>query len=225
MNRAFTLAEILITIGIIGIVAVLTLPVCIQKYQEKVTMEKLKVTSSIMSQALKKLQLEEGTPGEWGLAKKSWENEADTLILANNIKKAVKVLYDCGFNDSKGQCTPLSGYKFLNGGNGDNFATRKGYYKLVLANGTSIVIRNDMNANIAGMVYVDTNGKKSPNMWGRDLFLFSIGEKGEFYPAWGAKSGELTETSKPEYCNTTGSQGITCSAWIMKYGNMNYLHK
>ena len=38
----FTLAEVLITLGIIGVVAALTLPSVIQKYQKKVTVERLK---------------------------------------------------------------------------------------------------------------------------------------------------------------------------------------
>ncbi len=42
MRKGFTLAEVLITLGIIGIVAALTLPSLIQKYQEKVTLERLK---------------------------------------------------------------------------------------------------------------------------------------------------------------------------------------
>lgn len=77
MNRAFTLAESLITLGIIGIIAVSTIPVIIGKYQEKVTVEKLKATSSIMSQALKTIELDEGIPSQWGLSKKRWDDEAD----------------------------------------------------------------------------------------------------------------------------------------------------
>ena len=42
MRKGFTLADVLITLGIIGIVAALTLPSLIQKYQEKVTLERLK---------------------------------------------------------------------------------------------------------------------------------------------------------------------------------------
>ena len=42
MKRAFTIAEVLITLGIIGIVAAMTLPVVIGNYQKKVTVEKLK---------------------------------------------------------------------------------------------------------------------------------------------------------------------------------------
>lgn len=48
----FTLAEVLITLGIIGVVAALTLPSVIQKYQKKVTVERLKKSYSTLAQAV-----------------------------------------------------------------------------------------------------------------------------------------------------------------------------
>ena len=50
-NRAFTLAEVLITLGIIGVVAAMTLPTVVNKYKEKETVTKLKKFYSIISQS------------------------------------------------------------------------------------------------------------------------------------------------------------------------------
>lgn len=50
---AFTLAEVLITLGIIGIVAAMTIPTLTQRYREKVLINRLKDTYSIFSQAYK----------------------------------------------------------------------------------------------------------------------------------------------------------------------------
>ena len=47
--KAFTLAEVLITIGIIGIVAALTLPTLIGNYRKSVVENKLKSTYSQLS--------------------------------------------------------------------------------------------------------------------------------------------------------------------------------
>ena len=44
IKLAFTLAEVLITLGIIGIVAAMTIPTLLAKYQEKQTVTKLKQT-------------------------------------------------------------------------------------------------------------------------------------------------------------------------------------
>lgn len=51
-KKAFTLAEVLITLGIIGVVAAITMPVLINKYQEIVTVTKVKKFYSLMSQAI-----------------------------------------------------------------------------------------------------------------------------------------------------------------------------
>lgn len=53
MNKyAFTLAEVLITMGIIGIVAALTIPALIANYQKQVTVDRLKKSFSVISNAL-----------------------------------------------------------------------------------------------------------------------------------------------------------------------------
>lgn len=49
-SNGFTLAEVLITLGIIGVVAALTIPALIKKYQEIVTIEKLKKVYTTMAQ-------------------------------------------------------------------------------------------------------------------------------------------------------------------------------
>ena len=51
-QKAFTLAEVLITLGIIGIVATMTIPNLIFKYRKSVSVAKLKRTYSTLQQAL-----------------------------------------------------------------------------------------------------------------------------------------------------------------------------
>ena len=52
MKKGFTLAEVLITIGIIGVVAALTLPVLIANYRKNVVVERLKKFYTVMNQAV-----------------------------------------------------------------------------------------------------------------------------------------------------------------------------
>lgn len=51
MKKAFTLAEVLITLGIIGVVASMTLPALIQKNNEKQIVVRLKKLYSMLQQA------------------------------------------------------------------------------------------------------------------------------------------------------------------------------
>lgn len=66
-NRAFTLAEVLITLGIIGIVAAMTLPQLIQNYREKVLLQQAKKMYSVIANALVLYSNDMGTPNEYWL--------------------------------------------------------------------------------------------------------------------------------------------------------------
>ena len=57
---AFTLAEVLITLGIIGVVATLTLPSLIQKYQDHVLETRLKKMYTTLSQGMQKAMADDG---------------------------------------------------------------------------------------------------------------------------------------------------------------------
>lgn len=60
-KKAFTLAEVLITLGVIGVVAALTLPALISKYEEVVMVNKLKRTYSELANAIEMRKAELGT--------------------------------------------------------------------------------------------------------------------------------------------------------------------
>uniref|UniRef100_UPI00402818C9 prepilin-type N-terminal cleavage/methylation domain-containing protein n=1 Tax=Candidatus Scatousia sp. TaxID=3085663 RepID=UPI00402818C9 len=64
-KSAFTLAEVLITLGIIGIVAAMTMPTLIGKYKKKELANRAKVAYSILSQAIKLSEVENGEVKYW----------------------------------------------------------------------------------------------------------------------------------------------------------------
>ena len=64
----FTLAEVLITLGIIGVVAAMTIPSLIQKYQEKVFVTGAKKFYSLISQAAQLAVINNGLPETWDLS-------------------------------------------------------------------------------------------------------------------------------------------------------------
>ena len=53
IKKAFTLAEVLITLGIIGVVVAMTMPTLINNYQKKLAVTRLEHFSSMMQQAAK----------------------------------------------------------------------------------------------------------------------------------------------------------------------------
>ena len=70
-HKGFTLAEVLITIGIIGVVAAVTIPTLITNHQKKVTLSRLKQTFSMIGQAVKLSENENGDIGTWNFKQPS----------------------------------------------------------------------------------------------------------------------------------------------------------
>ena len=82
--NAFTLAEVLITLGIIGIVAAMTLPALINNYRKTVTVNQLKVAYSIMAQALTMAQKDYGD-----MTLEQINDPVDTVTEAGNVLSVI----------------------------------------------------------------------------------------------------------------------------------------
>lgn len=215
---AFTLAEVLITLGIIGVVAAMTMPSLIQNYQEKATVTKLKKCYSLVSQAYVSILNDEG--GSDTL------QAGDDLEMMEKFGKYLKYQKTCGRN--KG-CFPNVTYKSVTG-NGyskweDDTTDRS---RAILTDGTLIMFNksamwggNEGNYLYA-QIYVDINGFKGPNQLGRDFFYFYINPE-KIVPA-GAKALEEKNEDQKFTKNCIQQNGYACAAWIIYNENMDYLH-
>lgn len=74
IKKGFTLAEVLITLGIIGIVAALTMPTLIQKHNNKVVETRLMKFYSAINQAVKMAEVDYGDKKIW------WQDLSGALI-------------------------------------------------------------------------------------------------------------------------------------------------
>lgn len=215
---AFTLAEVLITLGIIGIVASMTIPTLMQKYYEHQTVSKLRETYSIISQALKQLEDEYGGIESWGI--KTYDEEAAT-ILADRFKTVLKVATDCGTVDENEHCFARS-YKFLNGNSFDGYAKNSMYYKITLLNGTSVIFKGGNSAGKRATFMVDTNGPSKPNTWGRDVFEIDYSERYGLVLDGNPSVGDVTAWNQDGACKDSG---YGCAYYVVTFGNMDYLKK
>ena len=158
MKKGFTLAEVLITLGIIGIVAALTMPVLISSHQKKVAVAGLKKFYSTLSQAKILAELENGEMDMWTLpnAKNLEEGEA---FFNNYFRKHLNVISQC---KSIQECNLYS-------------ASVPVY---ILNDGTEFLFApNSSDSGLYGSyiyVKVDLNGNKRPNREGRDIFNLNI---------------------------------------------------
>jgi len=65
MKKAFTLAEVLITLGIIGVVAAMTMPVLMQNHKKQVTVARLKKAYNTISNAISLSEIDNGPMSDW----------------------------------------------------------------------------------------------------------------------------------------------------------------
>lgn len=233
-SLAFTLAEVLITLGIIGIVAALTLPSLIQKQNEKATVTALKKFYSSVSQAYMMAKNEHGTVDIWYSNEAKGSAEANKIMF-DKISKYLKISKAC--DTSKG-CFADVVYKKIDGNNASNWNTYTTIYKFITADGMSVFFNSygntsqnfgsGMLSNSYGAISVDINGFKKPNIMGRDMFSFVLTKEG-LVPVGVEvmKDGDSADKINfPNACNINDCKGYCegCAAWVIYNENMDYLH-
>ena len=202
---AFTLAEVLVTLGIIGVVSAMTVPTLMQNYQRQSYVTQLHKVYNETSQMLIQVMTDRNALNlnETG-AFNNIENSAATF------KKYFKVVHDCGAT-----LTPCfaSEYKSIDGTS--TAAAGECWYAVSLANGASICFTSMINdGNYPYIVtYVDVNGAKGPNISGRDYFLLQFYNNGTIEDA-----GIESECVVDRICTQPIEQqrlryGCTNSAW------------
>ncbi len=168
IKMGFTLAEVLVTLGIIGVVSVLTMPVLLQNYQQKVYIGRLHSFYSLLSQALLNYQTEHNAVN---LIEAGINSQDITNSFINDTFKIVKICQN--------SLTPCfaSSYKSIKGNKISGFDVVTSF---VLANGTAVRPKyygNQYN-NAFINILIDTNGTKGPNIHGRDLFNIGVYSNG-----------------------------------------------
>lgn len=225
MGKGFTLAEVLITLVVIGVMAAMTIPTLMNQTNEQETITALKKAYSIMGQAYQKVISENGEiiPSELG----SNEREA-TQKFGEMMAKHLSISKNCGMSTNE-DCFAEGTYNFLNGTILGNFNNLDDYYKVRLNDGMSLLTNASNNYisvyqgfcdkmdYIFGHVSVDINGDKGPNVLGKDYFNFYVTKYG-ILPVGTPEDGVNTLSQ----CRTWG-QG--CTAWAISKGNMHYLRK
>lgn len=212
----FTLAEVLITLGIIGVVAAMTIPNLMTKNQQRETVTKLERAISVFNQAYKMSfdELGDVTPNE-ALAlgapeyvKKYWA----PFIKINSICTTYN---QCGYASLNPMTTPNgtnTGSNIINGKARIGITTMDGF-TYVIYTAWWDVVDNTGFTKPASRVLVDLNGSAKPNRWGRDVFALERVEDKGVFPAGYDKSNEQVNNS----CQKDGN-GEFCAEKIRRAG-------
>lgn len=202
---AFTLAEVLITLAIIGIVAALTIPTVVRNYQKQQTVTRLKKTYSALANTTNLAIADNGPIEGWKLPE---SNKPDSVNFANTyLVPYLKVAKNCE-NKTDAECE----FKYSYLDKSISTSMGSGYARFYLNDGTLLAVTLGPNTGgnlLYAMVYIDINGPKAPNTNSKDMFyyMYCINQtdcKGKFIPY----NGPCVKQSS----------GNGCAAIIMKDG-------
>ena len=248
---AFTLAEVLITLGVIGVVASLTLSPFISKQQEKSTVVALEKAYSVLSQASKMAIAKDDEINNWCTGEPVNLQECSKII-ADKFEKELKIVKKCKTTDKS--CIPnkAKGWKPLYSEayhmptvqplslayDDTILLTSDGMILMFMANfpdnDNSVWCPSGLRGSLAtywaayygycGYIRVDINGLKGPNVYGKDLFEFKIYRDG--IRATGLPIDHVWVDNFETRCLSDKSRatGSACSGWVLTNQNLDYLH-
>ena len=158
----FTLAEVLITLAIIGVVAALTMPAVVNSYRRLTTEVKLKKFYSIFTDAIRRSEIDNGPSLEWTY------NELSSYGSVADIAKDKNY----GLDFFQKYLAPyLKHVEVVNTTYDEESGSIINEFPyVVLADGSVIYI----NRGACIDFYYDTNGEKAPNEFGVDRFNYMI---------------------------------------------------
>ena len=209
-QAAFTMAEVLITLGIIGIVVAMTLPTIITKYQKKQTVTQLKKVYTVLSQQILRAQLDNGDYDTWptgaNIVVKDYFNMYYKPYF-NGVNICMRAV-DCGYKTDYCPWVSLTGSSLY-----WNLRSDTSRIMFQLNDGTTIFLpRNTTDAqgnpSFVNFMFVDINGAKNPNVVGKDVFVFTVDKTKGLVPY----CYNRTQSSINASCRKGYSGSVNCCA-------------
>ena len=212
---AFTLAETLIVMGVIGVVAALTLPNLNSSTGDKEKVVKVKKIYQNLNDAIGRAVAIYGPLNEWDYLSKGPNGPK---FVGERITEFMKISKICIAKNMN--CFSSSKTKVIDGNEStsslDSYGEAYDSYRVITADGTSLLFNL-----FTPKVIVDIDGpNKGANTWGKDLFQFNINLETNDLSPLGLNSN-ITQIK--EDCKAKGAELNKCAAWIILNDNMDYL--
>ncbi len=215
-RNAFTMAEVLVTLMIIGVIASITMPALRKQADMQENVAGVKKAYSSLVQATSVLEQKYGDHKRWRFD----DTDASINKMLNYYTSVMNTTRKCevGFDGCWAQTTWLNGPDY--GGtdgigrfNSATFSTSDGMNYSIggLASGSGVNIDSAPEGSLA--FFVDVNGDKKPNKLGDDVFLFVMTKDRGLVP--GGIDVDV------DACAST-TEGLTCAARVLKEGKINY---
>lgn len=234
-RKGFTLAEIIITLSIVGIVAAYTIPLLVNIYQKQIYVAQLKHSYSTIQEFFKQYLADQGVMelGQTPLFDgNTWNSDTRQSYFDNVVHKYFKVFKACKALASPVDLSCMIKESYLDNSSKSNFFTF-GDYGFCTIDKTcfSIILQDSCQPDYShignmktfcGFIRIDTNGAAPPNIYGRDFWnYFDLGHDGRLYPSYGIEYAKYNDgvnwatgsyywqgTQAPTACGTLGSTNL-----------------
>lgn len=189
------------------------MPALIANYQRQETLSKLKKAYTNINQVLKLSEIENGNWETWDVPNTGSSYDYVDKYWAKYFKNiSICQTYDeCGFLE-------MHPYKFANNEKSTyTVAAPNRRIGIITSDGIIYTINfasgEDGNLVRGDGIYIDINGPKGPNIYGRDFFCFSLVTGKGIVPSGYNVSNSLNNSN----CSKTG-KGDGCASKIMRDG-------
>ena len=223
---AFTLSELLLALTIVGVIAVLTVPVIVNNIQNRMFTTKLRNFVTEIEQLAQQELIKHRTRN---LRNTDFSNPSKFLS-----DKHFAIVKSCS-STAKKDCWKITAtgkdkviYKTLNKNNFDNpiGTTFNTINTIMLKNGimfkyTYVDNSPDLNGGTSALFYIDINGNEKPNILGRDFFVVYLDTKGKVIDRRDVTKSNYTLTQLINLCKK--QDGYYCfdalynNNWKMPY--------
>lgn len=182
-NKAFTLTELLVALGIIGAIAAVSIPSLMTRIQNRMFVTNLKSTT----EAIKLLVDKQLVTSPSRTLEGTDFDSITKLFTTNNFNLARTI---CSNSDKS--CWTTTKYKTLKNTSSAT-KSRPNYSTVKLKNGATMTYARIYSSSVAfpgtpredtvfGHFYIDVNGDDLPNIAGRDYFEIYVSKRGKLYP-------------------------------------------
>ena len=195
IKYAFTLSEVLIALVVIGVIAAITVPALMNNINNNQYKSALKKNYAVISEAFRLAYgYDYDDFRDWNYS----HTKEFTKEVYNKISKYLYHSKNCGYiYESGAECWADKTYakngQYSLGFNNGTWSGGQEGYSFLLNDGTVIIydicagntMRNylgiydnlfENNANLC--IYIDLNGKRGPNTFGKDMYAFGLIQKG-----------------------------------------------
>ena len=232
----YTLSEVLITLGIIGVIAAISIPSLVNEYNKQIYAKTLSVAVSDFEAAMKNMIQKEAK--EDLLKTKAWDVAGGPKIFTLNEEGDVDSFKDVLIKYLPVEITTKRTYNNLGSTSSSLsteemdsmwFSTNKGVEYAIYIDVDADLVKKESELIAGGYTYrnkaadvcIDVNGKEKPNTFGRDFFCYELSVDGDLHALGGYEYAKFnyTGTGQPTIANAktkcvTDKDGVYCAEYL-----------